>query len=97
MRRGGARKMSIILSKPAGEWSALSAVHKETDDLCEEWQPEPLAKPLTAIQTAVRVPVISSPIGPYVTVDGTRALNLVSFNFIGAAGDPKIKARTATS
>jgi len=39
--------------------------------------------------------VISSPVGRHVTANGARVLNLASFNFIGASGNPKIKVRDA--
>lgn len=65
------------------------------DTLCEEWEPEPLGKPVTAERAAYDPPVITSPIGAFVTVEGhdARVLNMASFNFIGASGDLKILVR----
>jgi serine palmitoyltransferase len=65
---------------------------KEIDELCEEWQPEPLAGPLTEFQRHwVTEPVVSSNAGPRVTVAGLRALNMVSTSFLGLAGSPAVR------
>lgn len=68
---------------------------QEVDTLCEEWEPEPLGKPLTAVRAGYVPPVITSPIGAFITVEGheARVLNMASFNFIGTSGDPKILVR----
>ncbi|EIE21834.1 PLP-dependent transferase, partial [Coccomyxa subellipsoidea C-169] len=64
---------------------------KEMDELCAEWQPEPLCGLLTEAQRSYEPPVISSSAGVYVVANGKKALNMVSFNFLGVAGDAKIK------
>ena len=70
---------------------------QEIEDLCDEWQPEPLGRPLTAAQEAYEPVVISSPVGRHVTANGAQVLNLASFNFIGASGNPKIKVGCRTA
>ncbi|BDA47055.1 Serine palmitoyltransferase 1 [Coccomyxa sp. Obi] len=64
---------------------------KEMDELCAEWQPEPLCGPLTDAQKNYEPPVISSAAGAYVVANGKKALNMVSFNFLGVAGEASIK------
>ncbi|KAK9918935.1 hypothetical protein WJX75_008173 [Coccomyxa subellipsoidea] len=64
---------------------------KEMDELCAEWQPEPLCGPLTEAQRKFEPPVISSAAGVYIMANGKKALNMVSFNFLGVAGNASIK------
>ena len=47
------------------------------------------------MQEAYEPVVISSPVGRRVVANGAEVLNLASFNFIGASGDPKIKVGLA--
>ncbi|CAK0785184.1 hypothetical protein CVIRNUC_008390 [Coccomyxa viridis] len=65
---------------------------REIDELCDDWQPEPLFSHLTEAQKAYEPPVVSSPPGVIMTVNGKKAINMVSTNFLGVAGDPKIQA-----
>jgi hypothetical protein len=73
----------------------LAYVLQEVDELCEEWEPEPLAPPLTDAQRAWREPIVSSEAGREVTVNGRKALNFASFNFLGIAGSPEVKPAAA--
>lgn len=66
---------------------------QEVQELCEEWQPEPLAGPIMAARADATPPVVSSDVGPYIVADGRRVLNLASTNFLGIAGDPEIRVR----
>ena len=135
--------------------TCTGCARQEIDDLCEEWQPEPLHKPLPNSQALPEPPVISrccctfttlwvptplctddalyaawqmpwwhavtmrcsaslprrgevtayvrswhvkahmlcSAAGAWVVANGRRALNMVSPNFLGVAGDPGIMVR----
>ena len=65
---------------------------QEVDELCAEWQPEPLEGPVLPMgRTHLQPPVLSSDVGPYVIADGRRVLNLATTNFLGIAGDPAIR------
>ena len=66
---------------------------QEVEELCAEWEPEPLCPPLTAAQAAWREPVISSQVGTQVVVNGRQALNMASLNFLGIAGSAEVGAR----
>lgn len=68
---------------------------KEVDELCAEWQPEPLEGSITDAQRLQlqQQPVISSDAGVKVTVNGKQALNFASFNFLGLAGNKAIEAK----
>ncbi|KIK09534.1 hypothetical protein K443DRAFT_671435 [Laccaria amethystina LaAM-08-1] len=70
---------------------------KEVDELVDEWSPEPLAQPLTAIEQAdlAAVPVVAGPNGPKpkLVSTGKTATNLTSFNFTGLAGNEHIKQK----
>ncbi|KAK9840652.1 hypothetical protein WJX81_007034 [Elliptochloris bilobata] len=70
---------------------------QEIDDLCEEWQPEPLHKPLPNSQALPEPPVISSAAGAWVVANGRRVLNMVSLNFLGVAGDPVVMEECAAT
>lgn len=59
---------------------------KEVDELCEEWEPEPLYPSLPPEQAAWKEPVITSQAGKQVVVNGKQALNFASLNFLGIAG-----------
>lgn len=73
----------------AQEETALT--EKEVDELCAEWEPEPLAPPLSEAQQNWREPVVSSDAGRMVTVNGRQALNMSSLNFLGIAGSPEVR------
>ncbi|EDR09408.1 serine palmitoyltransferase [Laccaria bicolor S238N-H82] len=70
---------------------------KEIDELVDEWSPEPLAQPLTAIEQAdlAAVPIVAGPNGPKpkLVATGKTATNLTSFNFTGLAGNEHIKQK----
>lgn len=59
---------------------------KEVQELCEEWEPEPLYPSLPPEQRDWKEPVISSQVGTQVVVNGKKALNFASLNFLGLAG-----------
>jgi len=63
---------------------------KEVDELCQEWEPEPLCPTLEDDQKP-HVPVITSSTGAYVEADGKRLLNLASFNYLGFAEEESVK------
>lgn len=65
---------------------------KEIDELCNEWQPEPLeGGGVPPARQRLQPPVISDDVGTHVTANGRRVLNLASTNFLGIAGDPDIR------
>ena len=70
---------------------------QEIDELVDEWSPEPLAQPLTAIEQAdlAAVPIVAGPNGPKpkLVSTGKTATNLTSFNFTGLAGNEHIKQK----
>lgn len=63
---------------------------KEIDELCEDWVPEPLSKPLPDHVRVWEPPVISSVCGTHVVANGKRVLNMVSTNYLGVAGNQDI-------
>lgn len=76
--------------------SILTASWQEIDELVDEWTPEELAQPLTAVEQSDlnAVPVIAGPIGPKPKLtNGKTVLNLASYNFAGLAGNAEIKER----
>lgn len=71
---------------------------QEIDELCDEWQPEPLeGEGVPPARQNLQPPVISDDVGTHVTADGRRVLNLASTNFLGIAGDPDIRVRRRLS
>ncbi|KAJ3206479.1 serine palmitoyltransferase component [Dinochytrium kinnereticum] len=72
----------------------VKLTEKEIQELCDDWEPEPLVPPLTEFQRAEleKLPVITGPAGPKVKLaDGKERINLASFNFIGAMNKDAIK------
>lgn len=71
---------------------------KEIQELCDEWEPEPLWGVLTEFQQATIDPPVVTPIsGTMVQIDGKNVLNMVSLNFLGLAGQSNIlEAASAT-
>lgn len=68
---------------------------QEIDELCNEWQPEPLEDAVLPARQHLDPPVLSDTAGPYVTADSRRVLNLASTNFLNIAGDPDIRVSLA--
>ena len=65
---------------------------QEIDELCSEWKPEPLeGDALPPARRQLQAPIVTSGVGPYITADGRRVLNMASTNFLGIAGDAGIK------
>ena len=81
-------------SKPTRSKARQPLTEKEVQELCDEWQPEPLAGPLTEFQrTWVDRPLVtSSTVGRVTTVNGKDVLDFASLNFLGLAGHPDIRA-----
>lgn len=80
-------------SKPSAK-SRQPLTEKEVQELCDEWQPEPLAAPLNDFQQAwLDAPlVVTSPPGRMITVNGHQAMDFASLNFLGIAGDDHVQA-----
>ncbi|KAL4530227.1 hypothetical protein Ndes2437B_g03737 [Nannochloris sp. 'desiccata'] len=82
-------------SKPSRSNSDRPLSEKEVQELCDEWQPEPLGAPLTEFQRAwVDSPLVNtSTIGRVATINGRAGLlDFVSLNFLGLAGHRDILA-----
>ncbi len=62
------------------------------DDICEEWQPEPLISGDVAKATVKRKErVINSQTRGKVSIDGKEAVNFGSYDFLGILGDDMIQ------
>ncbi|ELU18888.1 hypothetical protein CAPTEDRAFT_226782 [Capitella teleta] len=80
---------------------------KEKEDLIEDWQPEPLAPPLSESDAALlnvnerivdrHIWEFCSKIGKHVTVNGHECLNLASMNFLAMNEDPLIEEDAVAS
>uniref|UniRef100_A0ACD5VGQ6 Uncharacterized protein n=1 Tax=Avena sativa TaxID=4498 RepID=A0ACD5VGQ6_AVESA len=62
---------------------------KEIDELCDEWEPEPLCPPVKQ-GTRIDTPVLESAAGPHTTIDGTEVVNFASANYLGLIGNEEI-------
>eukprot|EP00239_Pterosperma_sp_CCMP1384_P001575 CAMPEP_0197855584 /NCGR_PEP_ID=MMETSP1438-20131217/26906_1 /TAXON_ID=1461541 /ORGANISM="Pterosperma sp., Strain CCMP1384" /LENGTH=465 /DNA_ID=CAMNT_0043470757 /DNA_START=308 /DNA_END=1705 /DNA_ORIENTATION=+ len=67
----------------------------EVDQLCADWEPEPLTPQLTEGQNNYQLPVLTGPPTAHTTVDGKQVLNLVSSNFLDLASHPTVKEACA--
>ncbi|KAK1767287.1 putative serine palmitoyltransferase [Phialemonium atrogriseum] len=68
----------------------------EIDELVDEWVPEPLVAPQTAMEEleAERLPVIAGPTGPKTKlVNGRTVTNLASYNFYNFNANDEIKKK----
>lgn len=68
---------------------------KEIDELCEEWEPEPLVPDVTPFQKQwlEHTPVVSSTAGHTMIVDGREnVLDFCTTNFLDWAGEESIRA-----
>lgn len=68
----------------------------EIDELIEEWTPEPLVEPLTALEEmeAEKLPVIVGATGPKVKLsNGRTVMNLASYNFYNLIANEAIKEK----
>uniref|UniRef100_A0ACD5X065 Uncharacterized protein n=2 Tax=Avena sativa TaxID=4498 RepID=A0ACD5X065_AVESA len=62
---------------------------KEVDELCDEWEPEPLCPPLKE-GARIDAPILESAAGPHTTIDGKEVVNFASANYLGLVGNEKI-------
>ncbi|KAK3151070.1 hypothetical protein QOZ80_3AG0241330 [Eleusine coracana subsp. coracana] len=62
---------------------------KEIDELCDEWEPEPLCPPIKE-GGRIDTPMLESAAGPHTIVDGKEVINFASANYLGLVGNEKI-------
>uniref|UniRef100_A0A0D3HBW6 serine C-palmitoyltransferase n=1 Tax=Oryza barthii TaxID=65489 RepID=A0A0D3HBW6_9ORYZ len=62
---------------------------REVDELCDDWQPEPLCPPIKE-GARIDMPTLESAAGPHTTVDGKEVVNFASANYLGLIGNEKI-------
>ncbi|KAG8074284.1 hypothetical protein GUJ93_ZPchr0006g41675 [Zizania palustris] len=62
---------------------------KEIDELCDEWEPEPLCPPVKE-GARIDTPMLESAAGPHTTIDGKEVVNFASANYLGLIGNEKI-------
>nr|AAK98692.1 Putative serine palmitoyltransferase [Oryza sativa Japonica Group] len=65
---------------------------REVDELCDEWQPEPLCPPIKE-GARIEAPTLESAAGPHTIVDGKEVVNFASANYLGLIGNEKILGR----
>ncbi|KAL5251397.1 hypothetical protein ACHWQZ_G016937 [Mnemiopsis leidyi] len=89
--------IKILMSKSTGSpGDETPLTEKEMQKLIAEWTPEPLV-PAGAADTEPPVPVITSKVGKYVTVNGKECLNLATMNFLGMIGKEEIEDAAVAS
>uniref|UniRef100_A0A0E0H7M0 serine C-palmitoyltransferase n=1 Tax=Oryza nivara TaxID=4536 RepID=A0A0E0H7M0_ORYNI len=54
---------------------------REVDELCDDWQPEPLCPPIKE-GARIDTPTLESAAGPHTTVDGKEVVNFASANYL---------------
>ena len=62
---------------------------KEVDELCDEWEPEPLCPPIKE-RSHIDPPILESAAGPHTTIEGKEVVNFASANYLGLIGNEKI-------
>ena len=62
---------------------------KEVDELCDEWEPEPLCPPIKE-ESHIDPPILESAAGPHTTIEGKEVVNFASANYLGLIGNEKI-------
>ncbi|KAM7280011.1 hypothetical protein ACFE04_007145 [Oxalis oulophora] len=63
--------------------------HKEIDELCEEWVPEPLIPSITN-QMLSEPPVLESAAAPHTTINGKQVVNFSTANYLGLVGNEQL-------
>lgn len=63
---------------------------KEIDQLCAEWEPEPLV-PINDDCQPFEVPIVESASSKEIIVNKKKVLNFGTYNFLGFAGDKDIQ------
>ncbi|KAK0625372.1 pyridoxal phosphate-dependent transferase [Bombardia bombarda] len=74
----------------------IKLTEDEIDELVEEWVPEPLVAPQTALEEAEmeKLPVLVGPTGPKVKIaNGKTVINLASYNFYNLNANEQIKEK----
>lgn len=82
-------------SSYSGEEHKEKLTEKEIDDLCEEWEPEPLVPEILPFQKRwlEHTPVVQSCAGHRMTVNGkANVLDFCTTNFLGLAEEDSIRA-----
>lgn len=64
---------------------------QEIEQLCDEWEPEPLHPPMSKEMLEYKTPVLESAAGPHTVVGGKDVVNFTSMDFLGMGGNPRIK------
>ncbi|KAJ1566241.1 serine palmitoyltransferase component [Cladochytrium tenue] len=88
--------MTSRRGSPSARANDVKLSEKEVQELCDEWEPEPLAPPLTEFQKAEleKQCVITSPVDVKVKLaDGKERINLASYNFLGLLNRESIKEK----
>ena len=62
---------------------------KEVDELCDEWEPEPLCPPIKE-RSHIDPPILESAAGPHTTIEGKEVVNFASANYLGLIGNEKL-------
>mmetsp|Transcript_38146 Transcript_38146/g.107806 ORF Transcript_38146/g.107806 Transcript_38146/m.107806 type:complete len:485 (-) Transcript_38146:161-1615(-) len=76
--------------KPGTSPDQQPLTESEVDQLCAEWQPEPLCPPLSVFEEQKSFPVVESVSGVQVKVDGKVLTSFCSTNFLGIGGRDEI-------
>ncbi|ODQ79581.1 hypothetical protein BABINDRAFT_167426 [Babjeviella inositovora NRRL Y-12698] len=87
-------KYFLSSKKQANKPTLAKLSEKEVDDLCQEWEPEPLAFPLGELEKwqLADIPVTQGSVGPHACVDARDVLNLASLDFLNFNSNAVIKA-----
>ena len=88
-------KFMLQGSSYSGEGQKEKLTENEIDELCEEWEPEPLVPDISPFQKQwlEHTPVISSCAGHRMTVNGkSNVLDFCTTNFLGLAEEERIRA-----
>jgi serine palmitoyltransferase len=81
----------ILFRKPRPIEKKLT--DKETQELIDEWQPEPLVPTADQNHPALNVRILDGIVGKTIEIDGRKSLNFATFNFLNFVGNQRIADR----
>lgn len=79
-----------LLSQKSYQPEKRPLTEKEIDQLCDDWEPEPLY-PQVSADTRTEGPVLESAAKSHAIVNGKSVINLSTSNFLGLVGHERIK------
>uniref|UniRef100_A0A671Y1H2 Serine palmitoyltransferase 1 n=1 Tax=Sparus aurata TaxID=8175 RepID=A0A671Y1H2_SPAAU len=87
----------LLFSKTYKLHETYKLTEKEKEDLIEEWQPEPLAPPVSKDHLHLNYDLVTGPPSHKIILNGKECINFASFNFLGLLDHERVKEKALAS